>query len=120
MNKLSHWDYCQYLLVSQINYTQTYFADHTDRFSHDQVNRLMREIDRAWLYDEGLPNRPWYRNLYAAPDEDSGYAAWMLPALRYAVERGDHKVLDGCEELYLRVFDKLTGMMRDLESLLPD
>ena len=42
MNKLSHLDYCQFLLVSQINYTQTYFADHSEQLSHDRINRLMR------------------------------------------------------------------------------
>lgn len=34
-------DYCQYLLVSQINYTLTNFADHSERFSHDQSNRYL-------------------------------------------------------------------------------
>lgn len=32
-------DYCQYLLVSQINYTLTHFAEHSGQFSHDAVNR---------------------------------------------------------------------------------
>ena len=41
--KLSHWDYCQFLLVSQVNYTQTYFAEHRENLSHDRINRLMRE-----------------------------------------------------------------------------
>ncbi len=36
-------DYCQYLLVSQINYTLTNFADHTEGFSYDAVNRFLRE-----------------------------------------------------------------------------
>lgn len=35
-------DYCQYLLASQINYTLTNFADHTERFSHDAINRYLR------------------------------------------------------------------------------
>ena len=43
MSKLSHWDYCQFLLASQVNYTQTYFADHSEEISHDRVNRMMRE-----------------------------------------------------------------------------
>ncbi|MFP4439663.1 MAG: transposase [Chloroflexaceae bacterium] len=43
MKNLTHWDYCQFLLVSQTNYTQTYFADHSEHFSHDRINRLMRE-----------------------------------------------------------------------------
>lgn len=34
-------DYCQYLLSSQINYTVTYFAEHTEKFSHDAVNRYL-------------------------------------------------------------------------------
>ncbi len=36
-------DYCQYLLVSQINYTLTNFADHGEQFSHDAVNRYRRQ-----------------------------------------------------------------------------
>ena len=36
-------DYCQFLLSSFQNFTQTYFADHTDRWGHDQLNRLLRE-----------------------------------------------------------------------------
>lgn len=35
-------DYCQYLLVTQINYTLTPFAEHTERFSHDAINRYLR------------------------------------------------------------------------------
>lgn len=41
-DKISRLDYCQYLLVSQINYTLTNFADHSERFSHDAVNRYLR------------------------------------------------------------------------------
>ena len=43
MKKLTHWDYSQFLLVSQVNYTQTYFADHSEQLSHDRINRLMKE-----------------------------------------------------------------------------
>jgi hypothetical protein len=35
-------DYCQYLLVSQINYTLTNFADHSEEFSHDAINRYLK------------------------------------------------------------------------------
>jgi len=36
-------DYCQYLLSSQINYTLTYFADHSEKYSHDAINRLLAQ-----------------------------------------------------------------------------
>src|ERR1700716_2647972 len=35
-------DYCQYLLVSQINSTLTNFADHCEQLSHDAMNRYLR------------------------------------------------------------------------------
>lgn len=38
---ITRLDYCQYLLVSQINYTLTNFADHTEKFSHDTINRYL-------------------------------------------------------------------------------
>ena len=41
-DQFSRLDYCQYLLVSQINYTLTNFADHSERLSHDAVNRYLR------------------------------------------------------------------------------
>ena len=35
-------DYCQFLLSSHANFTMTHFADHSQGFSHDAVNRLLR------------------------------------------------------------------------------
>src|SRR3989441_2251274 len=40
--KVTRLDYCQYLLVSQINYTLTHFADHCAQDSHDAINRSLR------------------------------------------------------------------------------
>ncbi len=42
-DSITRLDYCQYLLVSQINYTLTNFGDHSERFCHDTVNRYLRE-----------------------------------------------------------------------------
>lgn len=41
MSQITRLDYCQFLLSSQINYTLTYFAEHTQRFSHDAANRYL-------------------------------------------------------------------------------
>ena len=40
--RVSKLDYCQYLLSSQINYTITNFADHSEKFSHDAINRYLK------------------------------------------------------------------------------
>lgn len=41
--KVRREDYCQFLLSSQINYTITHFADHSQGFSHDAINRYLKE-----------------------------------------------------------------------------
>ena len=38
---MTRLDFCQYLLISQISYTLPNFADHSERFSHDQINRYL-------------------------------------------------------------------------------
>jgi len=48
-------DYCQFLLAGFQNFTQTYFADHSDAWSHDQLNRL--------LNTERIPSRELWRSV---------------------------------------------------------
>ena len=40
--KPTRLDYCQFLLSTQINFTNTYYADHSIEFSHDAINRLLK------------------------------------------------------------------------------
>ena len=42
--KMSHQEYSQYLLVSQLNYTLTNYANHSEVFSHDQINRYLKGV----------------------------------------------------------------------------
>jgi len=42
--RLSHKDYCQYLLSSQGNYTLTHYAEQAGWLSHDKVNRFLRNV----------------------------------------------------------------------------
>jgi hypothetical protein len=50
--RVTRLDYCQYLLVSQINYTLTNYAEHTEKFSHDMANRYLAD-------DEVRPRLVW-------------------------------------------------------------
>ena len=77
-------DYCQFLLASFEKFTQTYFADHTEKWSHDQLNRLLREerisardlwasvkhdieFDRGGylLFDDTVISKPYAREIEA-------------------------------------------------------
>ena len=42
--RVTRLDYCQYLLVSQINYTLTNSAEHTEKFSHEMANRYLGRV----------------------------------------------------------------------------
>ncbi len=79
------------------------------------VNETLMGLERQWLCEEGLPGRPWYRHLYAATDETSGYAAWMLPAARYGIEHDDSKAVAAAVRQYLAVFQRLERSMSTLD-----
>lgn len=51
-----------------------------------EVNAQILQADRALIDADGLPGRPWYRNLIYAPGLYTGYAVKTLPALREAIE----------------------------------
>jgi len=44
MSTVTRLDYCQFLLVTQTNYTLTYFAEHSEKFSHDAVKRYLEDV----------------------------------------------------------------------------
>ena len=47
------YDYCQFLIACFTNWTQTYFANHTKKWRHDQLNRFLRneDISSSELYE---------------------------------------------------------------------
>jgi len=59
-------DYCQYLVSSQINYTLTNFADHSLKFSHDQLNRFLRD-------DKLTPRLVWEQTRGQLTQSPNGY-----------------------------------------------
>jgi N-acetylated-alpha-linked acidic dipeptidase len=51
-----------------------------------KVNALIGDIDQTLLDPEGLPGRPWFKNLAYAPGVLTGYGAKTLPGVREAIE----------------------------------
>jgi N-acetylated-alpha-linked acidic dipeptidase len=73
----------------------------------DAIPDQLRSLERQLLHHEGLPGRPWYRNLWASPDPDSGYSAWMLPELRGVRDTGDAEAVRQAIDLYERAIGAL-------------
>ncbi len=52
-----------------------------------RVNRRLRQVERAFLLEQGIPGRPWFRHALYAPRYT--YAAMSLPGITEALESGD-------------------------------
>jgi N-acetylated-alpha-linked acidic dipeptidase len=52
----------------------------------DRLNLMLRDIDQLLILPQGLPFRPWYKNLVYAPGRFTGYGAKTLPGVREAIE----------------------------------
>ena len=75
-------------------------------------------LEKAWLDNRGLQDRPWSRSLYVSPDPFSGYASWMLPGLRYEIETDDPGDVPDWETRYVDAIDRLTARMDALTALI--
>lgn len=52
-----------------------------------RVNAMLRDTERLFTSDAGLPRRPWYKHLLYAPGFYTGYGVKTLPGVREAVEQ---------------------------------
>lgn len=59
-----------------------------------EVNRALLEAERVWVSGPAPAKRAWYRNRFVASDRYSGYASWVLPQVRGAIEDGDQALLE--------------------------
>jgi N-acetylated-alpha-linked acidic dipeptidase len=82
------------------------------------INAGFIGLEKAWLDDRGLQDRPWSRSLYVSPDPFSGYASWMLPGLRYEIETDDPADVPEWETRYVDAIRRLATRMDDLTALI--
>lgn len=70
-SSVTRLDYCQYLLSSQINYTLTNFASHSEKFSHDAINRYLagEKITPRLVWEQVQPQMVVSLNGYLVFDD---------------------------------------------------
>jgi N-acetylated-alpha-linked acidic dipeptidase len=59
-----------------------------------KFNDALIQVERGFLNNDGLPNRPWFRHQLIAPGLTTGYAPWPFPGLREALENKDTAMFD--------------------------
>jgi len=67
----------------------TYDGIDTDRGRIAELNDLLLATEMAFLEEQGLPGRPWFRHQLYAPGFYTGYGVKTLPGVREAIEKGD-------------------------------
>jgi N-acetylated-alpha-linked acidic dipeptidase len=60
-----------------------------DAAAFSRMSDALSQVERAFLNQEGLPGRPWFKHQLIGPGLTTGYAPWPMPALREAVEKKD-------------------------------
>ena len=59
-----------------------------------EANDKLIQVERALTLNEGLPNRPWFKNQIYAPGFYTGYGVKTLPAVRESIEQKEWKLAD--------------------------
>lgn len=99
----------------------------------DRINQGLLLLERQWLVRKtapssapengsendgfaGLSGHPWFRNWYGSSDPTSGYASWVFPAIREALENRDAAKAAEAVERCAGVFRSLATAVRELDG----
>ena len=82
------------------------------------INRGLLALERTFIRQDGLQGRPWHRSLYASQDPFSGYAAWVLPGLRYEIERRSEDGFTEWQAIYVQALRALTQRVEQIADLI--
>jgi len=83
-----------------------------------QVNQLMGTLEQRLLDEQGLPDRPWYKNMIQAPGELTGYAPKTIPAVHEALDARDWNRADKYAAVTAKVLDNYRAQLDKLTALL--
>ncbi|HEX7370396.1 MAG TPA: transferrin receptor-like dimerization domain-containing protein [Rhodanobacteraceae bacterium] len=83
-----------------------------------KVNQLMGTLEQRLLDSQGLPGRPWYKNMIQAPGELTGYAPKTIPAVHEALDARDWNRADKYAAVTAKVLDNYRAQLDQLTALL--
>ena len=86
-----------------------------------EINLALIQLEKSFIYQEGMPYGPWYLSLYASSDPYSGYASWILPAIEYQIANSKTENLDHWDEVYAKAIldlnQKVINISQKLKNL---
>ena len=91
--------------------------------SLDQVNADLLRIPRLFLNQQGLPERPWFKNQVYAPGAYTGYGAKPIAAVREYMDEKKWKEAEGQIPQVARVIENVSAGIdqaaADLDKAIP-
>jgi N-acetylated-alpha-linked acidic dipeptidase len=81
----------------------------------DKLNKALRQTEGAFISDEGLPNRPWYKHTIFAPGEFTGYAAVVIPGVSEAIDGRNQQRAREQLEVLTRAVDRAAATLNGAE-----
>jgi N-acetylated-alpha-linked acidic dipeptidase len=81
--------------------------------SIQQLNQKLIDAERGFLDENGLPERPWFKNQIYAPGAYTGYGVKTLPAVRESIEQKKWQQADQGSEIIGRVLEHEASMIED-------
>jgi N-acetylated-alpha-linked acidic dipeptidase len=78
-----------------------------------KLDAALRPLSQRLLRDEGLPGRPWFKNMVYAPGLFTGYGAKTLPGVREAIEE---RRFDDAKRYVGVIADTLTGYAQGIDA----
>lgn len=84
----------------------------------NELNQLLKDVERAMTRDHGLPRRPWYQHHIYAPGFYTGYGVKTLPGVREAIEQRDF--IEAQEQITIlsEVLLTLSDKVKELNTIL--
>jgi N-acetylated-alpha-linked acidic dipeptidase len=81
--------------------------------SIQQLNQKLIEAERGFLDENGLPERPWFKNQIYAPGAYTGYGVKTLPAVRESIEQKKWQEADQGSQTIGRVLEREAQIIED-------
>ncbi len=85
-----------------------------------EVNELLYTGERAFIHEQGLPGRPWFRHQLYAPGAYTGYGAKTLPWIREAIEQRRYEEVAPGVAAVAAALNRLAEKMERVANLATD
>lgn len=107
-------------LTSEIkNRMPVYLSESPSELEKREINQLLIQLERSFLDDDGLPFSKWQQSLYSSTDPWSGYASWMIPGVRHALEdEQSEDTLRAELNRFTLAVERLNRVLDQIESLI--